>query len=93
MAANGIKRIHIFPGGTIGPVLDIVHDWNIEILTTRHEQAAGYAALGTAKLTGSKNFNIPIVNYIKYRTYSSTWKNMNSLNSICGHTTYNNMRT
>mgnify|MGYP001243392211 FL=1 len=52
MAANGIKRIHIFPGGTIGPVLDIVHDWNIEIFTTRHEQAAGYAALGTAKLTG-----------------------------------------
>ena len=32
MAANGIKRIHIFPGGTIVPVLDIVHDWNIEIL-------------------------------------------------------------
>ena len=52
MAANGIKRIHIFPGGTIGRVLDIVHDWNIEIFTTRHEQAAGYAALGTAKLTG-----------------------------------------
>ena len=52
MAANGIKRIHIFPGGTIGPVLDIVHNWNIEIFTTRHEQAAGYAALGMAKLTG-----------------------------------------
>jgi len=52
MAANGIKRIHIFPGGTIGPVLDVVHDWNIEIFTTRHEQAAGYAALGIAKLTG-----------------------------------------
>ncbi len=52
MAANGIKRVHIFPGGTIGPVLDIVHNWNIEIFTTRHEQAAGYAALGMAKLTG-----------------------------------------
>ena len=52
MAANGIKRIHIFPGGTIGPVLDVVHDWDIEIFTTRHEQAAGYAALATAKLTG-----------------------------------------
>ena len=51
MAANGIKRIHIFPGGTIGPVLDVVHNWNIEIFTTRHEQAAGYAALGMAKLT------------------------------------------
>ena len=45
MAANGIKRIHIFPGGTIGPVLDVVHNWNIEIFTTRHEQAAGYAVM------------------------------------------------
>jgi len=52
MAANGIKRIHIFPGGTIGPVLDIVHNWNIEIFTTRHEQAAVHAAEGYAKASG-----------------------------------------
>ena len=52
MTANGINRIYIFPGGTIGPVLDIVHKWNIEIFTTRHEQGAGYAALAAARLTG-----------------------------------------
>ena len=52
MAENGIKIIYIFPGGTIGPVLDIVNKWNIEIFTTRHEQGAGYAALAVARLTG-----------------------------------------
>ena len=50
MAANGIKRIHIFPGGNIGPVLDIVHNWNMEIFTTRYEHAACYAALCMAIL-------------------------------------------
>jgi acetolactate synthase-1/2/3 large subunit len=52
LVANGIKRVYVFPGGTIGPILDVVDKWNIEIFTTRHEQAAGYAALGTARLTG-----------------------------------------
>ena len=38
--ANGIKRVYVFPGGTIGPILDVADKWNIEIFTTRHEQAA-----------------------------------------------------
>ncbi len=48
---HGIKRIYIYPGGTIGPILDVVKNFDIEIFTARHEQGAGYAALAVGRLT------------------------------------------
>lgn len=48
---NGIDRIFVFPGGTIAPVLDSAVKRGIEIICSRHEQGAGYAALAAARLT------------------------------------------
>jgi acetolactate synthase-1/2/3 large subunit len=47
-----LKRLFVFPGGTIAPILDIAIQRGLEIVCTRHEQGAGYAALGAARLTG-----------------------------------------
>jgi acetolactate synthase-1/2/3 large subunit len=52
IARHGLRRIHIFPGGTIAPVLDAAEKRKIEIYCARHEQGAGYAALAAAHLTG-----------------------------------------
>ncbi|HVW73745.1 MAG TPA: thiamine pyrophosphate-binding protein [Rhizomicrobium sp.] len=50
---NRTERIFIFPGGTIGPILDRIEKrTKIEIVCPRTEQGAGYAALGYARLTG-----------------------------------------
>jgi len=49
---NEIGRVFMFPGGTIAPILDVAIRRGIEIVCTRHEQGAGYAALGAARLTG-----------------------------------------
>jgi len=52
LSQMGIKVLHNFPGGTIAPLLDACHKFNIRVITSRHEQGAGYAALAQAKLTG-----------------------------------------
>jgi len=52
IARHGLKRIHIYPGGTIAPVLDAVVKQGTEVFCARHEQGAGYAALAAARLTG-----------------------------------------
>ena len=49
---NGISRVFTFPGGAIAAVFDAAIRGNIEIITARHEQGAGYAALAAARLTG-----------------------------------------
>jgi acetolactate synthase-1/2/3 large subunit len=49
---NEIGRLFLFPGGTIAPILDVAIQRGIELVCTRHEQGAGYAALGAARLTG-----------------------------------------
>ena len=50
---NRVEHVFIFPGGTIGPILDrIERRTQIEIVCPRTEQGAGYAALGYARLTG-----------------------------------------
>ncbi len=49
---HGLKRVHIFPGGTFAPILAEVEQTDIEIFCPRTEQGAGYAALAEAKLTG-----------------------------------------
>ena len=49
---RGLTRIFVYPGGTIGPVLDLMADRGIDIFCSRHEQGAGYAALAAARLSG-----------------------------------------
>jgi acetolactate synthase-1/2/3 large subunit len=51
-STHGISRIFVYPGGTIAPILDVALSRGVEIVTPRHEQGAGYAALAAAKLTG-----------------------------------------
>lgn len=51
LQARGLKRIYVFPGGTIAPVLDSVRNLGIEIFCPRNEQGAGYAAIAAARLT------------------------------------------
>jgi len=48
----GIKRVYIYPGGTIAPLLDAITSLGIEYICARNEQGAGYAAIGAAKVTG-----------------------------------------
>lgn len=48
--AQQIERLFVFPGGTIGPVLDVANRVGLPIITARHEQGAGYAALAEARL-------------------------------------------
>jgi acetolactate synthase-1/2/3 large subunit len=51
---NRVKHVFIFPGGTIGPILDRIEKrTKIEIVCPRTEQGAGYAALGYARVTGA----------------------------------------
>lgn len=50
---NGVKKVFIFPGGTIAPILDVIEkETDIEIICPKNEQGAGYAALAYAKITG-----------------------------------------
>jgi len=49
---HGLKRVFVFPGGTIAPLLDALNKRDVELFTARNEQGAGYAALAVARLTG-----------------------------------------
>jgi acetolactate synthase-1/2/3 large subunit len=50
---NRVEHVFIFPGGTIGPILDRIEKrTKIEIVCPRTEQGAGYAALGYGRTTG-----------------------------------------
>jgi len=52
IVAHGLKRVFVFPGGTIAPLLDALDKRGVELFTARNEQGAGYAALAVARLTG-----------------------------------------
>ena len=52
LKAVGVKRVFLFPGGTIAPLLDALIKEGIGYICTRNEQGAGYAAIGAAKITG-----------------------------------------
>lgn len=52
IAARGLRRVFVFPGGTIAPILDKLQTLGIELFVPRHEQGAGYAALAVARLLG-----------------------------------------
>jgi len=47
-----LRRLFVFPGGTIAPILDIAQSRGFQIICMRHEQGAGYAALAASRLTG-----------------------------------------
>ena len=52
-AANGIDTIFGLPGAQIYPMFDAIYrDDNIREVISRHEQGAGYMALGYAQATG-----------------------------------------
>ena len=46
----GVKRVFLFPGGTIAPLLDALVKEGIEYICARNEQGAGYGAIGVAKV-------------------------------------------
>lgn len=51
--ANGIDTVFGIPGAQIYPVFDALHrSHDVSTIVTRHEQGAGYMALGYAKATG-----------------------------------------
>ncbi|WP_437930360.1 thiamine pyrophosphate-binding protein [Sorangium sp. So ce291] len=53
LADLGVRTVFGLPGGTIAPLYDALLDRpEIEIVTTRHESSAVFAAAGQARLTG-----------------------------------------
>jgi len=52
MKSQGVKRVFVFPGGTIAPLLDALLSEGIDIFCPRNEQGAGYAAIGASKISG-----------------------------------------
>jgi acetolactate synthase-1/2/3 large subunit len=48
----GIKRVFVYPGGPICPLIRSLEMEGIEYICARNEQGAGYAAIGAAKATG-----------------------------------------
>lgn len=52
LAAAGIPRLYLFPGGTIMPTLNAWIEKGGDYVVARHEQGAGYAALAEARLCG-----------------------------------------
>lgn len=50
---EGVKTVFALPGGVVLKIFDVLHQQNqIEVILTRHEQAAGHMAEGYAKATG-----------------------------------------
>ena len=50
---EGVKTIFALPGGVVLKIFDVLHQQkDIEVILTRHEQAAGHMAEGYAKSTG-----------------------------------------
>ena len=50
--ANGIDTVFGIPGAQIYPLFDAFARLGVDVITPRHEQAAGYMAYGAAKSTG-----------------------------------------
>ena len=50
---EGVKTVFALPGGVVLKIFDVLHQQKqIEVILTRHEQAAGHMAEGYAKATG-----------------------------------------
>ncbi|MGE5514871.1 MAG: thiamine pyrophosphate-binding protein [Bacteroidota bacterium] len=52
LAATGIDRVFVYPGGTIAPLVNGFVRAGIAIDVYKHEQGAAFAALAVARLTG-----------------------------------------
>ena len=53
VVANGIDTVFGIPGAQIYPLFDALHRCDgVDVIVSRHEQGAGYMALGYAKATG-----------------------------------------
>ncbi len=52
LRAAGVPRLHLYPGGTIMPILNAWIARGGAFVVARHEQGAGYAALAEARLDG-----------------------------------------
>jgi acetolactate synthase-1/2/3 large subunit len=50
--ANGMTTIFGLPGAQTYPLFDALHGTDVQLIVPRHEQAAGYMAMGYAKVTG-----------------------------------------
>ena len=46
----GIKKVFLYPGGTIAPLLDDLVNLGVEYICGVNEQGAGYGAIGAAKI-------------------------------------------
>jgi len=52
LAAQGISRVFVYPGGTIAPLVNGFERAGVQVEVFKHEQGAAYAALALARLTG-----------------------------------------
>jgi acetolactate synthase-1/2/3 large subunit len=50
--ANGTRTVFGLPGVQTYPLFDALHGTDVRLIVPRHEQAAGYMAMGYAKATG-----------------------------------------
>lgn len=51
--ANGMRTVFGLPGAQTYPLFDALHGTDVRLIVPRHEQAAGYMAMGYAKATGT----------------------------------------
>ncbi|WP_338411789.1 MULTISPECIES: acetolactate synthase 2 catalytic subunit [Pseudoalteromonas] len=52
LAKHGVKEVFGYPGGAIMPIYDALYGAPVKHYLTRHEQGAGFAAVGFARSTG-----------------------------------------
>ena len=52
LAKHGVKEVFGYPGGAIMPIYDALYGSPVTHYLTRHEQGAGFAAVGYARSTG-----------------------------------------
>ena len=53
---KGIKRVFVYPGGTIAPLINSCVSRGIEIFCLNSEQGSGYAALSSSKISKNPQF-------------------------------------
>jgi acetolactate synthase-1/2/3 large subunit len=52
LAKHGVQEVFGYPGGAIMPIYDALYGAPVKHYLTRHEQGAGFAAVGYARSTG-----------------------------------------
>ncbi|QYK04906.1 acetolactate synthase 2 catalytic subunit [Shewanella zhangzhouensis] len=52
LAAHGVNTVFGYPGGAIMPIYDALYGSEVEHTLCRHEQGAGFAAVGYARASG-----------------------------------------